>query len=413
MHELGQRLAPWLLRPFIDLGPLARGPLYARGVEEYWRAFIEPKLPQFALQRTLPSPFRSQLVRETGEPRYEVRDPRHLPASLQTERWKMMCDALDHWGDLSMRARCGLAALMHSLCLYEPVLELVSSPEADTCTDDPCAIELAYWRESARYVLGLPQRVADYRSADLSAFELIARNPPVSAQAAFNAAVKVFVHKAKIGAPVAELGRWAKLLERVLADAVARSDAFTGTLLTSRYYRAMGFLPQKRKDRAGVVRMMDLAEHHARAMKPATSAEELRHLENLHPVLESRTKEALWLGDSGLALARARQVVDLDPYDSKAWVELGEVYMRRREWESAAEAYVVAAMLGPPASAVGRYMAGVCFREIGKDFLAAFLFKETLEVDPLGISPRDQIRMLPDIAVLKALKEWNRWAAML
>ncbi len=87
--------------------------------------------------------------------------------------------------------------------------------------------------------------------------------------------------------------------------------------------------------------------------------------------------------------------------------------MRRKEWERAAETYVIAGMLGPPASAVGRYMAGVCFRESGKNLLAAYLFKETLEVDPLAISPRDQIRRLPDVAVLNALKEWNRRTAEL
>jgi cytochrome c-type biogenesis protein CcmH/NrfG len=109
-----------------------------------------------------------------------------------------------------------------------------------------------------------------------------------------------------------------------------------------------------------------------------------------------------------LALSRALKVVELDPYDSKAWVELGELRMVRKEWERAAEAYAVAGMLGPPASAVGRHMAGMCFRKLGQDLLAAFFFKETLEVDPLGISPRNEIRALPDSAVLRALKEWNR-----
>jgi tetratricopeptide (TPR) repeat protein len=152
---------------------------------------------------------------------------------------------------------------------------------------------------------------------------------------------------------------------------------------------------------------MDLAERHARDMKPKTDAQKLVYLENLHPVLESRTKEAMWLGDRELALQRALGVVDLDPYDAKAWVELGQVRMARKEWERAAEAYVVAGMLGPPASAIGRYMAGVCYRKCGKDALAAFFFKETLEVDPLGISPHDQIRELPQAAVLKALKQWS------
>ena len=72
--------------------------------------------------------------------------------------------------------------------------------------------------------------------------------------------------------------------------------------------------------------------------------------------------------------------------------------MRRKDWSIAADAYVTAAMLGPPASAVGRYMAGVCLRELGQDMLAAFFFKDALEVDPLGISSRDAISRLPETA---------------
>lgn len=152
---------------------------------------------------------------------------------------------------------------------------------------------------------------------------------------------------------------------------------------------------------------MNLAERYARRMKPKTSAQELICLENLHPVLESRTKEALWLGDRELALKRAHEVIKIDPYDSKAWVELGEVRIKRKEWSKASEAYVVAAMLGPPASAIGRHMAGVCFRKTKQDMLAAFFFKETLEIDPLGISPHIEIGGLPDVPALKALKEWS------
>jgi hypothetical protein len=153
---------------------------------------------------------------------------------------------------------------------------------------------------------------------------------------------------------------------------------------------------------------MDLAEQYARGLKPETSAQELLYLENLHPVMESRTKEALWLGDHDLALARALEVTRLDPYDSKAWVELGQVRRIRKELPLAAEAYTLAGMLGPPASAIGRHMAGVCYRDLGQHTLAAFFSKETLEIDPLGFSPRDEIRKLPDVPALRALKEWSR-----
>lgn len=402
----GRRLSEWLLRPYIDLGPFVMGPLYARGIAEYWRAFINPQHPRFALQRTLPPAFRAQLIAESGHPEYLVSDPRDLPESLRTDRWSAVCDALDHWHELPIERKRALVLLLHALCLYEPVLKLV--PEFDARTiHDAVDMELSYWRASAKYVLGVPSRVADYLSADTSVFEAIVVAAPDAIPAAFNAAVKVFVHKAKTGATSGDLREWGTRLEEALANAVSKVDRFTGDLLTSRYYRAMGFLPQKRGERAKVVRLMNLAERHARKMKPANSAEELLYLENLHPVLESRAKEALWLGERELALKRALQVVKLDAYDSKTWVELGQVRMARREWALAAEAYVFAAMLGPPASAIGRHMAGICLRKCGQDALAAFFFKDALEVDPLGISPHNEIGRLPNEAVLKSLKEWS------
>ena len=403
----GPKLSAWLLRPFLDLGPFVTGPLYARGIEEYWRAFVDPRVPRFSLQRTLPPVFRTQLVAESGRPEYLVGDPRELPKGLRTDRWSEVCGALANWPALAYERKRALLLLLHSLCLYEPVLKLVPEFNIRRIHDDPEALELAYWRASARYVLGAPSRLADYADADMSAFEAIAVNVPAAVPAALNAAIKVFVHKAKTGAAPAQIKKWRGHLDRVLADTARTLEPFAVHLLTSRYYRALAFLPQRRGDPAEVVRIMDLAERHARKMKPRTAAEELVRLENLHPVMESRTKEALWLGDRGLAHERALKVVKLDPYDSKAWVELGEVRMARKEWARAAEAYVAAAMLGPPASAIGRHMAGFCYRKCGQDMLAAFLFKDALEIDPLGISPHVEIRNLPDASAMKALKEWS------
>jgi hypothetical protein len=52
-------------------------------------------------------------------------------------------------------------------------------------------------------------------------------------------------------------------------------------------------------------------------------------------------------------------------------------------------------------------MTGVCLRELGDDLLAAVFFKDTVELDPLGISPREEIHRLPDLPALAALKEWS------
>jgi len=156
-----------------------------------------------------------------------------------------------------------------------------------------------------------------------------------------------------------------------------------------------------------MARVMDLAEIHARNIKPVTAAQHLLYRENLHAVMESRTKEALWLGDRDEALSRSLKVIEVDPCDAKAWAELGEIHYLREEWKQASEAYATAAMLGPPASAIGRYMAGLCFGKLGQDMSAAFFLKDALEGDPLGISSRHRINELPKVAVLDALKHWN------
>jgi tetratricopeptide (TPR) repeat protein len=406
-ESLQSRLSTWLLRPYLDLGPANLGPLHVGAVEQCWRALVEPQRPPFVAQRALPPAFRAQLGAEAGGSPYLVRDPRELPEPYRTDRWRTLCEALDGWNDRPADARCRIASLLHSMCLYGPLLALIPETGVDSWAADAHAIELAFWRASAAFMAGVRQRIADYAAADLGVFEHIARHARDVMPLAFNATAIVFVHKAKTGAPMEDVAAWGKRFEDAAVRATGGADDFTAKLYTSRFYRGIGFLPQRRGDRGETVRVMALAEHHATSMTPTTPAEAVLCGENRHAVMESRTKEALWLGDVEQALARALSVVEVDPYDSKAWVELGEVRFRRREWREAAQAYAVAAMLGPPGAAVARHMTGVCLRELGDDLLAAVFFKDTVELDPLGISPREEIHRLPDLPALAALKEWS------
>lgn len=395
-----------MLRPYLDLADFNGGPLHAQNLEECWRSFVEPASPPFIPQRALSPGFRIQLAREAG-PAYALTDPRQLSENLRSERWRRLCAALDGWTSLCDDEKCRLASLLHSLCLYQPLLDLIPRDDAEAGQAAPDAVRLAFWRASAHYIQHLSERTSDYPAADISVFEDIALNAAEVAPECFNATAKVFVHKAKNRCEAAELIKWSEQLEAALERTIAGADEFTSGLFTSRFYRGLGFLPQRAGDKREVERVMDLAESHARNIKPATPAQRLLYRENLHAVLESRTKEALWLGDRNEALSRSLKVIEVDPCDAKAWSELGEIHYLREEWKEASEAYLTAAMLGPPASAIGRYMAGLCFGMLGQDMLAAFFLKETLECDPLGISPRHRINELPKTAVLDALKHWN------
>ena len=396
---MAQAFCAWLLRPYLDLGAYERGPLHVQRVEACWNSFSNPDTPYFVAQRSLVPAFRSELAKEAARPECAAGDPRALPPDARTDRWRELCDACEGWDDLSGDRQARLAALLHALCLYDAVLKVAP---AGTPADDAAA-EVAFWRAFAHYMTRLPDH--SLVGADLSQFEALALSTG-SGVWRFNGALRVFVEKAKTGDPQGDLGTWGQHLERALADCLCGRSAFERELLQSRFHRALGFIPQRQGDRSGTVRMMDQAERHAMAVPPATPAEKILHLENLHALMESRAKEAIWLGDLDLALSRARRVTEVDPFDSKAWTELGQVRMKRGEWLPAAEAYAVAAILGPPASAIGRYMAGTCLQRLGQPMLSALLFKDTLEIDPLSISAREAMDKLPLEGLRSAVGEW-------
>jgi tetratricopeptide (TPR) repeat protein len=395
-----------MLRPYLDLAPVDTGPLHVQSIEEGWRAFAADACPRFLPQRAMPSGFRLQLGEEAGVP-YAVNDPRQLPEHLRSERWQMLCDCLDNWNDLSRDRQCRLASLLHSMCLYFLLLQLIPATNEEANSNDADAIHLAFWRASAGFMSKRLTKATSFQHEEMNPFRRIALNVSNPVPDGFNATAKIFVHMAKTRAPIGELAEWGALFEKALQAATAGMDEFSAELYTSRFYRGYGFLPQRDGDKREVVRVMDLAERHARRMKPVTSAQTVLYRENLHALLESRTKEALWLGDKDLALHRALGVIEIDPFDAKAWAEVGEIRYLREELRKAAEAYAVAAMLGPPASAVGRYMLGACLRKLDLPLVSALLFKDTLETDPLGVSPRMQIRDLPDLEALEALKRWS------
>lgn len=395
-----------MLRPYLDLAPVDTGPLHVQSIEEGWRAFAADACPRFLPQRAMPPGFRLQLGEEAGTP-YAVNDPRQLPEHLRSERWQMLCDCLDNWNDLSRDRQCRLASLLHSMCLYPMLLQLIPQTDDGTHSNDADALHLTFWRASAAFMNKQLKKATSFQHEEMNAFRRIALSAPHAVPDGFNATAKIFVHMAKTRAPVEELTGWGNLFEKALQAATPSMDEFTAELYTSRFYRGIGFLPQRHGDKNEVIRVMDLAELHARRMKPVTPAQTVLYCENLHALLESRTKEALWLGDKDLAMHRALGVIEVDPFDAKGWAEVGEIRYLREEWREAGEAYAVAAMLGPPASAIGRYMLGACLRKLDLPLVSALLFKDTLETDPLGVSPRVQIQDLPDLNALEVLKRWS------
>ena len=373
-------LVGFLNAPLIGLLPFIRGPLYAQAIDHYWRSFERfDREGLFWIQRTLPRQFRNRLAREARVMSHVVEDPRAVPEHLRSARWETLCRALETWSDLPANRQVRLAGLLHSLCFYGVTLRLMGHrPPRLTSPDD---VLLAYWRASAQYMAALPRHVSEYAFADMGDFERIARDGRRYPVMQFLASIKLLVHEAKTRGRLGVL-RAAAARSEDLLGAAARGPAFFRHLYTSHFNRAVAMVSQAEARPLDVARHMDLAERHARAMTPRTPAERMLRRENLHPVLESRLKEAIWRGQHARAVRLAREVIAIDPYDPKSWMELGEALALNDRIQEAAEAYASAAVLGPPGSVIGLHMAGVCLQQAGSPLMAYMFFLQSVGRDP-------------------------------
>ena len=378
--EAPATLVGFLNAPLIGLLPFIRGPLYSQAIDHYWRSFERfDREGLFWIQRTLPRQFRNGVAREARALSHVVEDPRAVPAHLRSERWETLCRAVDSWSDLPANRQVRLAGLLHALCFYRVTLRLTRHRPFRLASPDD--VLLAYWRASARYMAELPQHVREYSFADMGDFERIARDGRRHPVMQFLASIKLLVHEAKTRGRIDVLRAAAARSGGLLAEA-ARGPAFFHHLYTSHFNRAVAMVSQAEAKPLDVARHMDLAERHARAMAPRSAAERVLRRENLHPVLESRLKEAIWRGRHERAVQLAREVLSIDPYDPKSWMELGEALALNDRLREAAEAYASAAVLGPPASVIGLHMAGVCFHRAGSPRMAYTFFLQSVGRDP-------------------------------
>ena len=396
-------LKAWLYRPFLDLGPWTTGPLHLYRVEFAARELEQGRRISYGLQRVLPAGFRRSLIHETGLRDYDVQTPVQLAPELRTSRWSLLCERLERYGDLGTPSRALVLLALIALGFYRTVVELTDQyPPGDVSAAEDEAL-IAYARATARYILHL-----DYgQPYDISEFQLLAEHAPEGSMVRANALLHMVVQAARDARDAKAVAWWARVALREITAMEPHMDKFGYDLLVSRYYRGASFAPQLAGDRARVREEMDIAERLARSLEPANEQERVLKLENLHPLLESRVKEALWLDEPELAEARARELVtDIDPYDPKPRIELGEVLIKRGKIVEAAEVYVSAAHLGPPGTAIAWFMAGQCYEHLEDPLRACDCYLAAHTADPLGTSPLRRLAPLAKRVGRLPLAEW-------
>jgi tetratricopeptide (TPR) repeat protein len=401
----------WLNRPYFDLGLFNKSPLHVHGIEFSYRNLISgcpenhSENVTYPVSIVHPISLRESLIRETGLIQYKVETPLQLPSEFRTDRWNKLCEYLIHYQDLNAKVKLQVVNLLTSLCLHKSVLEYVPEISKTEIASNIALAGLASCRAMSQRML---QTNGDTRDI-LKKFEKVANHAPLRSKVRFSSAINLVGLYAKSFRDLKSAEFWRSAATQELSCLKNILDDFSHKLLTSIYYRAVVFVPILQQDRKAVIREMDWCESLAQSLmcEYNSEIEKIAARENLITVFESRTKEALWLGEIDLAESRANQLVDMEPLYSRYRLQLGEILIKLGKIEQAAQMYRSAARLGPPGTPIAWFMAGQCHEKLGELELACDCYLASVQMDELAISAVQRLNKLAPHLDNLALKSWS------
>ncbi len=394
MSEIGASFSSWLNRPYLDLGPAPEGvPNHTAALSVDCRSLFDGEDTPWFWSSLNPS-FREALVADANLPAYQVSNPTELAAELRTDRWQQLCDYLADFRNLDAEVQFKVARMLNRMCFFRYTRALIPDNIAERAHESESLAALGWLRAMAGYKLWLDGEAPSYRLAE---FERLAKSTRPGLTR-INSHYQMVVQNVKHRADLAETEHWQQLHQAAIEEVRHELDEHDYLMAMSRSHRVAGFVPQMRRDAAGTVREMDLAEDYARRMDFGTEMQRRFARELMYPVQESRVKEALWIGELDLALRRAKAHRDNHLLDARVWLQCGEVHAQRDEPAEALECFRESVRLSPPGGDVARFLAGQCYECLDDPNAALDCYLGALRVDPLGISSVDGV-----VRVAKAL----------
>ncbi|MFE9927692.1 hypothetical protein [Streptomyces sp. NPDC005533] len=185
-------------------------------------------------------------------------------------------------------------------------------------------------------------------------------------------------------------GRGFAALQQYIA--LPEVDEFEAALMTSRYYRAAAFEPflNGRIDdlRADIDRWLGIA----RELTGHDDRTRTLAKENMFPALESASRSEAALGNKVRSRELMEEIVtEIDPIDSKVWIQVGELRRKDGDERGALRAYLTAAQFQVPLGRIAWFSAGRCWERLGEPQQAVHCYKKSLELWPTGLAPAQRI----------------------
>lgn len=183
---------------------------------------------------------------------------------------------------------------------------------------------------------------------------------------------------------------------RVLLDNIMSSTQFLERekiLLCSRWYRFSSFIPHLQKDREKLVQETDLYIDLANKAYQLFPSDYTR--ENMYAVYETRARIAEALGDKNGAYNWFIKLRDeIDPFDSKVEINLGDMQQKMGNLENAYKHYNLAMAKGPPLRDMAIYKMAEVDQNLDRIWSSIFMYSRFLELNPESAMALEQLKKL-------------------
>ncbi|MDN3354462.1 hypothetical protein [Actinomadura sp. DC4] len=377
-----------LTRPFVDLSETAAASVQTSGIEAAFRHVLEDPGYSLPIQYHPAAGLRDRILRELGAREFSCAQPSEVAPELRTARWSRLVEWTDGFEDLPETRQKSVISLCQTLGLYTAVTALAARAlNSAARAADPLATDFGAWmltRVLRARSLVLRSRTA--HQADIANLADIALADHLQLEQRISAGLSLVVQHSKGEYQDPALAaRWRAHTERLFSG-FRPEEHWTSLGLASSYWRGICFVPFQRGLREQVTEELERAERYAVAMPSGSVGEDTMRRQYLHPLLETRIREANWLGDLDLSVARAERLIELDPLEPKVYITAGDVHLRAGDRGRAVERYRQAAVLGPPYTVLSRYKLGCALEAAGDLDGALSEFVAALRAEPGAVT---------------------------
>jgi hypothetical protein len=390
---MARSLHRFLLRGFIDLSPTGIGSVQVLNPQAAYAHAVTGADYCLPIQYNPAGKVRERILREIGEHDYLCDDPAAVRPGTRTAEWSRFVEWSEGFEYLSQAAQRNLIILSQTLGLYRHAGRLAERGLRHRGEDKDT--DSGRWLSGALLMSRFKDTGAEQdrrRLFDDRAAAACSERVELSQRLSAALFLIVAYSKAKPADP-AQARHWRTVAESLYLG-FRPEDHWTRLAFASSYWRGISFIPFHSGTRDQVTRELDRAEEYARAMPSGSFAEDVSKRQQLHPLYETRIREAIWLGDLDLAGQRAAEFVRLDPLEPKAHVTAGDVALRAGDTGLAVRRYVQAAVLGPPYTVLARYKLGCVLRDRGDLPAALTAFVQGLMAEPGAVTCAREVAAL-------------------